>query len=781
MSVLKNHRPLSKRGLTAWMVSACFALLLSGNQKASAEVDWEDFLSRHDLVWDRAPQAWYEGPFTGNGMLGSTFHQLDAKRIRISVGRSDVEEHGNSNEPFLRRARLPIGYFILKTQGKITGFEGRLDLYNAEVKGRLTTEKGHIDLTGLTHNEDMVIAYECKPSEGEAGFTIEWQPLEAIPPARKQADEEVAKKGKKANPTRIKWHKAPYKYNPAPVVSKQGDYHICRQDLVMGGETGTAWIIREIADGGKLLLASIEHSFPEKTAVTDAVAHLEAVKDESFADFTTRHRSWWHAYYPKSFLSIDDTEMEGFYWIQVYKFASGARKGRAYMDTMGPWITEDTAWANGWFDLNTQLSYWFLTTANRMEVAESLFTKMDESFDVFVANMPAKYKGEAAAISSIAPQTFISPFGEKLGFMGDFTWLCHDYWLMLQRTMDEERTEEKFFPLLKKAVNTYIFNMVEGEDGLIHLPETRSPEYGGGIDCNYNMALFRWGTETLIHIAERYGIDDPLLPKWKDIAERLAPFPVDETGYMVAKDFPLDKGHRHYSHLLMIYPLMLVDVEQEGKRELIAKSVDHWTGLFEKDDGGTGYSYSAAAAMHALQGDGEKAASYLDVFMRMHEIFPKNPTRIHGTTMYTETNRMQPVTETPFSLCDSLQQMLLQSWGGKVRVFPAVPEAWKNISFDGFLAEGGFEVGAVRKDGKTQFISIKSRAGEPCVLSSDLTGRVRVEGIPEDRVKSSEDGIFQIDLRAGEEVVLFAEGVDGKASVEPVEANPDALNTFGLQ
>ncbi|MDP4624933.1 MAG: hypothetical protein NWT08_07330 [Akkermansiaceae bacterium] len=763
------------------LVASLSLLLIGGMQKASAEVDWKDFLSRHDLTWERAPQAWYEGPFTGNGMLGSTFHQLDENRIRISIGRSDVEEHGNSNENFLRYARLPVGYFVLKTEGKITGFKGRLNLYDAEVTGRVLTDKGHIDLTSLTHNEDMVIAYDFKPSEGEDGFSIEWEPLEAIPPARKQADDMVAEKGDKAMSSRLRWHKAPYKYNPKPVVSKEGDFHTCRQDMVMGGETGTAWFIRDTDKGGRLLMISIEHSFPKETALSDAVAHLEDVKDESFADFTKRHRRWWHSYYPKSFLSIDDTEMESFYWIQIYKFASGARKGRAYMDTMGPWITESTGWANGWFDLNTQLSYWFLSTANRMEVAESLFTKMDESFDIFVSNMPEKYKGQAAGLSTVAPQTFISPKNDNLGFMGDFTWLCHDYWLMLQRTMDEKRTKEKFFPLLTKAVNYYIFNMVEGDDGLIHLPETRSPEYGGGIDCNYNMALFRWGTETLIHIAEKYEIDDPLLPKWKDIAERLAPFPVDETGYMVAKDFPLDKGHRHYSHLLMFYPLHLVHVEQKENRELISKSVDHWTKLFEEGNKGTGYSYSAAAAMHALQGDGEKAASYLDIFMRMDEVFPDNPTAIHGTTMYTETSLMQPVTETPFSLCDSLQQMLLQSWGGKVRVFPAMPDSWKNASFSGMLAAGGFELSAVRKDGETQFVSIKSRAGEPCVLSSDLSGKVRVEGIPEDRVKSTADGVFEIDLRAGEEVLLFAEGLEGKASVLPVDPHPKKLNSFGLK
>ena len=49
--------------------------------------------------------------------------------------------------------------------------------------------------------------------------------------------------------------------------------------------------------------------------------------------------------------------------------------------------------------------------------------------------------------------------------------------------------------------------------------------------------------------------------------------------------------------------------------------------------------------------------------------------------MYTETGRIQPVTETPLSLCDSMQLILLQSWGDKIRVFPAVPKDWENIEF----------------------------------------------------------------------------------------------------
>jgi hypothetical protein len=739
-------------------------------------IDWSDFLARHDLIWTKAPKAWHDGPFLGNGMLGSLLYQLDDNTFRISLGRADVEDHQTGGTPFIAQSRLPNGYFVLTTQGKITGFEGRLDLYNAETRIKITTEKGAIDLLGLVHSRDMIIYYEFSPS-GDEDAKLEFVPLNAIAPARLQADLSVAEHGEKAPSSRKQWAEASYEYNPEPELTKIEGYNISKQTLVAGGETGTAWMIKNGQKGKKQLYVSIEHSFPEAKAVKNAIVHLKTVENESIQSFVKRHRTWWHKYYPESFVSIDDTRMESFYWIQVYKFASGARKGRAFMDTMGPWIVENTAWANGWFNLNTQLSYWFLSTANRLEVAESLFSKIDEKLSVLVSNMPESYGDSCAGMSTIVPQTFISKFPKgRLGFTGELLWTCHDYWLMLERTMDADRIIEKYFPLLKKSVNTYLHFCMEGEDGKIHIPHTRSPEYGGGEDCNFNLSLFRWGLNTLIYIDKKYHINDPLFVKWNDVRARLVDYPTNENGFMVAKNFPFDKSHRHYSHLLMIYPLCEVNIDQPENVELINKSVNHWINY--PGTGNAGYSWSGAAAMYALQGDGEKAGKYLDIFMHMQELYPDNPAEIHPTTMYTETNRVQPVTETPFSLCDAMQQMILQSWGGTIRVFPAIPQTWGNVAFDGLLAAGGFEVSASRKNGLTKFIRIKSNAGEQCMLKTDMVVE-RIEGVKSSAVKTLQNGRIKIDLKKGEEIVLYAEGVD-VAEVEPVKANPDACNSFGL-
>ena len=142
--------------------------------------------------------------------------------------------------------------------------------------------------------------------------------------------------------------------------------------------------------------------------------------------------------------------------------------------------------------------------------------------------------------------------------------------------MDDGLLRESLYPVLRRAVNYHRHFLEEGPDGRLHLPRTRSPEYKSGPDCNYDLALLRWGADTLLDITARLGLEDPLTPEWRRIVEKLADFPEGGQGFLIARDVPLDSSHRHYSHLLMIYPLYLVNAEQSDGRMRILRSLDHW-------------------------------------------------------------------------------------------------------------------------------------------------------------------------------------------------------------
>lgn len=725
---------------------------------AAADVDYASFLARHDLVWERTPTNWFEAPFLGNGTMGTMLFQTGPQTLRLEVGRGDAYDHRKAGSAWHNRCRLPIGHFTIETDGTILSVTGRLDLWNAEFTGDVTTDRGAIRLHAYVHATRMVMVHDFETARTQETARIVWHPAEAVAPAKSWAAQTL--KRDPGNTLAKRWSDEPYPPNPPFQLGRTGDVELCFQPLIEGGETTTAWREIERGPGMRRLLVSVAHTYPAATSRDEAVKAVEAAAATGDADLLREHRAWWHGYYPASFVSIPDAYWEGFYWIQMYKLASATRADGPLIDTMGPWF-QPTTWPCVWFNLNAQLTYWCVADANRLDMGESLIGRLDRYRDNLVANMPPRFKGECAGFYTTCPQDLTSPWAMQS--LGDLPWALHDYWLILRRSMDERRMREQFFPLLKQAINTYLHLLKDGPDGRLHIEPTFSPEYGIAPDTNYNLALLRWGCTTLVALCERFKIDDPLLPKWRSVLEKLVDYPVNENGFMIGAGEPFAKGHRHYSHLLMAYPLYLVNVDQPGARDLIDKTLRHWMGFKE---GKTGYTWTGSSSIASALGDGDRALEFLNGLKGQG---------ISGTTMYREGNN--PVSETPFSAVQSIHGMLMQSWGDTIRVFPALPTAWSNAAFVNLRAEGAFLVSASRRGGKTDVIRVKSLAGEPCRLRTDM-----VEP-RSDRVvlKKICPGLYELALPRGEEVVLRPAGANDEPIIGPVAGPGSARNLFGLR
>jgi hypothetical protein len=120
--------------------------------------------------------------------------------------------------------------------------------------------------------------------------------------------------------------------------------------------------------------------------------------------------------------------------------------------------------------------------------------------------------------------------------------------------------------------------------------------------------------------------------------------------------------------------------------------------------------------------------------------------------------------------------MLLSSWGGKIRVFPAIPSKWRDVTIHNMRTEGAFLVSAVRRDGKTRWLQITSLAGEPCRVVTDI--KTPTASIPFKEVAVHE---YEFDLKKGQ-TVLMMEPVNGKLdlTVAPVAAEDGRTNYYGL-
>ena len=806
--------------------------IVSASAAALGErVDYESFLSQHDMVWDRVPNRWEVAPYTGNGNVGFLFYQArgEAKNvISIYAGRHDYYDHrlphAGDDHSWIYRCRLPLGHFNLTSQGKITGVDLRLSLWNAELTGRVTTSEGVYRIRGFSHSETDVIYFETGAEGGEL-VTISWHPDVPFSSVRATLDKGGGPKGSSWDNKRT----APYELPPEPVWSRDAGIQFCKQILYQNrGETTTGWKITGDAAGEQVLIVSVHHSFPEHNSLQVVKQNLLGAREllgetsmpnnppppglrrasqhstpntqrptpniqgKNLNAFISTHRRWWHDYYPLSFLTINDSEKEAFYWIQMYKLASAMRENGPILDLMGPWY-HHTFWPMVWGDLNVQLQYWTHLTANRMALGESLPNNLDKYADNLAKNVPARWK-DSAAIAACFPQDCEAYDHGKFPDM--LCWILNNYWLHCEYAGDRERMRDGLFPLLRKNVNGYLNFLrerpVESTDGKIHISHSWSPEYpgGNGTDINFSIALLRWACQTLLDINKEHGLDDPLTSEWQNIVDNLVEFQVDENGLRIGKDIPFEKPHRHYSHLLGFYPLAVITPETEADAKLLRTSLDHWLNVsfYGKNEAKaiavTGYTATGAASMYACLGDTEKAYQYLDYFIKHKNVSP--------TTMYAEGN---PVIESPLSFATALHDMLLQSWGGPaskgssagastIRVFRGTPKKWADVAFKDLRTQGAFLVSAKRKAGVTQFVTVKSLTGSPCFVQTDIPSpMISINGMParQNQAKEGEGGVYEIALKKGDSVTftpIKLENVD--LSIAPIPVSEANRNLFGL-
>ena len=135
-------------------------------QSINEEINYETFLSDHDMIWNIVPDKWQLSPFSGNGNVGFLFYQTegeDKNTMSLHVGRHDYYDHREAPKEkqliWIYQGRLPLGHFNFTSKGNITGIDMRLSLWNAELSGTVYTSEGSYNIRGLTHSNNDVVFF----------------------------------------------------------------------------------------------------------------------------------------------------------------------------------------------------------------------------------------------------------------------------------------------------------------------------------------------------------------------------------------------------------------------------------------------------------------------------------------------------------------------------------------------------------------------------------------------------------------------------------------------
>jgi alpha-L-fucosidase 2 len=734
----------------------------------------------HGLHYQEPATVWDEAMPLGNGLLGALVWE-DGKPLRISLDRTDLwdlrpvpEFHSEEYSYKMMRRWVREGRIddLHRLYDKPYGNAGPTKIPAGRIELTLGNdpafENASLDLAVATttvsfKNNDKVrvFVHATEPFgmiQAETKRSISLHLM--VPPfAGKVTDE--------AGPGKISaGDLASLRYKPP--VEASGDNFKSYLQEGWGGFIFAVAIEWRKSEGFWLGAWSITTSNESQEPVKTARMNCRKALDMGFDKATSTHRRWWDAYWSRSSVRVPNPTIERQWYLEMYKFGSAARPDTPPITLQGPWTADNMKippWKGDYHhDLNTELCYWPAYSGNHLDGASGFVHWLWQTRDTARAWTKRFFDlpGLNVPMTADLNQEQIGGWHQYTHSATTAAWLAHHFYLQWRYSMDRDFLKNRAYPWLRETCVFLEAITEKGPDGRRALPLSSSPEINDNrleawfpTITNYDLALIRWAFEKAAELAVEVGEPDQAR-HWRQVLGEMPDLVLDanDKKILVAKDYPLPVSHRHFSHLMAIHPLGLVRWENGPEDRAIIKA-----SLAELEEKGTsqwcGYSFSWLASLAARARDGEKAARALEIFSTAFCL--RNSFHCNGdqTGKGYSNYRYRPFTlEGNFASAAGLQEMLLQSYSGTIRLFPAIPAGWKNVAFKTLRAEGAFLVSALRRDGLTQTVEIISEKGGLCRLENPF-GRTgwQISGIPRDTIgRDGNDLLFK--TTAGQTITL---------------------------
>jgi alpha-L-fucosidase 2 len=375
-------------------------------------------------------------------------------------------------------------------------------------------------------------------------------------------------------------------------------------------------------------------------------------------------------------------------------------------------------------DINLQMNYWPAEVTNLSELAGPLFDHCERLVPAGRAAARDFYGCRGVYFPIVSdPWALVNKTqGGWSEWTGAAAWLAQHFWWHYEFTGDRRFLSTRAYPLFKEIAAFY-------EDYLVPDPRPESKWHGrlvpvpsyspenefvGGvgpvslcIGATMDIELIHDLFTHLLAASEILDVDADRRAQWRHILSAIPPLQVGKFGQLQEwlEDYTeKEPGHRHYSHLVALYPGDQITLEKTPELARAARaSIER---RLANGGGGTGWSQAWLVGLWARLLEGDQAESHLHQLIGTYASVSLldliDPRRDPPGIFQIDAN---------FAASACVAEMLMQSHDGVIRLLPALPKAWPGGDAKGLCARGGFQVSLVWRDGRALSARILSRRG----------------------------------------------------------------------
>jgi hypothetical protein len=502
------------------------------------------------------------------------------------------------------------------------------------------------------------------------------------------------------------------------------------------------------------------------------------------------HRSWWRSFWAESFIEIEDKLVEKFYYSSQYIMASCSRNVEFPPGLYGSWITMDRlAWSGDYhLDYNHQAPFWAVFSSNHVELADPYDTPLIEHLPIFIDNARTFLdKKGAYASAAVGPKGLTLKFRDKpglkeqykdrlpndpfddiagepffLGMKSNAVFAAMNMLLRYRYTYDDEYLR-KIYPYLSEVAEFWT-DYLTYEDGRYVIYDDSFFEVGpwqgenwregyGDFNPLGSLGFLRIFFKFMLETSEEMNISQDKIEKWKHILENLSDFPVyTENGRERFRACEGGNGSGLKTIGLnwimlhaLVWPAPNIGLGSDPQQlKKILDDMKEWDDTEWLTDGNGFQSIFIAAARVGY--DPKFLLSKFNEKLQ-RDAYPNLSIRQGGGGI-----------ETCSGVPGMINEMMLQSHLGLIRVFPVFPDD-QQASFYRLRTFGAFLVSSAIENGRIQYVSIESEKGRDCRILNPWAGKeIQVYRNGEKfQTLGGEELLFK--TQKGERFILLPEGL----------------------